>query len=92
MLNFGGAEAVGNGAAAKGDRMTTTWILNAAGLFLTTVGVLLMYLHLRHSPRLSGDATLPEVKLAYEKDRRLLVIGVGLVAAWCVVQYLGVLI
>jgi len=72
--------------------MTTTWILNAAGLFLTTVGVLLMFLHLRQTPRLSDNATVPEVKRAYEKDRRLLVIGVGLVAAWCVVQYLGVLI
>jgi len=72
--------------------MTTTWILNAAGLFLTTVGVLLMYLHLRHTPRLSSDATVPDVKRAYEKDRRLLMIGVGLIAAWCVVQYLGVLI
>ncbi len=72
--------------------MTTTWILNAAGLFLTTTGVLLMYLHLRQTPHLSDDATVTEVKRAYEKDRRLLVIGVGLVAAWCVVQYLGVLI
>ena len=72
--------------------MTSTWILNATGLFLTTTGVLLMYLHLRQVPRLSSDATAHEVKRAYEKDRRLLVIGVGLIAAWCVVQYLGVLI
>ena len=72
--------------------MTTTWILNAAGLFLTTVGVLLMYLHLRQTPRISDDANVLEVRRAYEKDRRLLVIGVGLIAAWCVVQYVGVLI
>ncbi len=72
--------------------MTTTWLLNASGLFLTTTGVLLMYLHLRQAPRLAEDAPASEVKRAYERDRRLLVIGVGLVAAWCVVQYLGVLI
>jgi len=72
--------------------MTSTWILNATGLFLTTTGVLLMYLHLRQAPRLGEDAPVGEVKRAYAKDRRLLVIGVGLVAAWCVVQYLGVLI
>lgn len=72
--------------------MTTTWIFNAAGLFLTTTGVLLMYLHLRHAPRTSNDATVQEVRRVYERERRLLVIGVGLIAAWCVVQYLGVLI
>ena len=92
MLNFGDVEAVGNCAVAKGLHMTTTWILNAAGLFLTTVGVLLMYLHLRQTPRISDDANVLEVRRAYEKDRRLLVIGVGLIAAWCVVQYVGVLI
>lgn len=72
--------------------MTTTWVLNAAGLFLTATGALLMYLHLRQYPRVSDDATVAEVRRAYEKDRRLLVIGVGLIAAWCVVQYVGVLI
>ena len=72
--------------------MTSTWILNATGLFLTTTGVLLMYLHLRQTPGLSDAATVTEVRRAYEKDRRLLAIGVGLIAAWCVVQYVGVLI
>ena len=92
MLNFGGGETAGVCALAKGKCMTTTWMLNAAGLFLTTAGVLLMYLHLRQTPGLSDAATVTEVRRAYEKDRRLLLIGVGLVAAWCVVHYLGVLI
>lgn len=72
--------------------MTTTWILNAAGLFLTTAGALLMYLYLRGTPRLAENASAQEVRRAYEKDRRLLLIGVGLIGAWCVVQYVGVLI
>jgi hypothetical protein len=72
--------------------MTVTWVMNAAGLFLTATGVLLMYLYLREAPRLAENASALEVKRAYEKDRRLLMIGVGLIAAWCVVQYLGVLI
>lgn len=72
--------------------MMTTWVLNASGLFLTTVGVLLMYLYLRQAPRLAENAPANEIKRAYEKDRRLLMIAVGLIAAWCVVQYLGMLI
>lgn len=72
--------------------MVTTWAMNAAALFLTTVGALLMYLYLRGAPRLAENAPTSEIKRAYEKDRRLLMIGVGLIGAWCVVQYLGVLI
>jgi len=72
--------------------MTITWMLNAVGLFLTTAGVLLMYIHLRRTPPLAADASSIEVRRAYQNDRRLVMIGVGLIAAWCVVQYLGVLI
>jgi len=72
--------------------MITNWALNAAGLFLTMTGALLMYLYLREVPRLPENASATDVKRAYEKDRRLITIGVGLVGAWCVVQYLGVLI
>ena len=72
--------------------MFTLWLLNAAGLFLTTTGALLMFLYLRQNPPLAPDASALEVRRAYEKDRRLIFIGVGLLAAWCVVQYVGVLI
>jgi hypothetical protein len=72
--------------------MTTTWILNAAGLFLTMAGVLLMYLYLRGTPRVAENASATDIKRVYEKDRRLIMIGVGLISAWCVVQYVGVLI
>ena len=70
----------------------TTWILNATGLFLTMAGALLMYLYLRGAPRLAENASVQEIKRAYERDRHLLLIGVGLIGAWCVVQYVGVLI
>jgi hypothetical protein len=66
--------------------------MNAAGLFLTATGALLMYLYLRGAPRLAENASATDVKRAYERDRHLLMIGVGLIAAWCVVQYAGVLI
>ena len=72
--------------------MTATWVMNAAGLFLTATGALLMYLYLREAPRLAENASAADVKRAFEKDRRLSMIGVGLIAAWCVVQYAGVLI
>lgn len=72
--------------------MMTNWILNAAGLFLTMTGALLMYLYLRQTPHLAKNASPADVKRAYEKDRHLLLIGVGLIGAWCVVQYIGVLI
>jgi uncharacterized protein YjeT (DUF2065 family) len=72
--------------------MTTDWVLNAIGLFLTTAGALLMYLHLRKAPPLAHNASSAEVRRAYQNDRRLVMIGVGLIAAWCVVQYLGVLL
>lgn len=70
----------------------TTWILNASGLFLTMAGALLMYLYLRGAPRVADNASAQEIKRVYERDRHLLLIGVGLIGAWCVVQYIGVLI
>ncbi len=72
--------------------MTITWVLNLIGLFLTTAGALLMYAHLRKSPPLDDGASAAEVRRAYQNDRRLVMIGVGLIAAWCVVQYLGVIL
>ena len=33
-----------------------------------------------------------EIRRAYQNDRRLVMIGVGLIATWCVLQYLGVLL
>ena len=72
--------------------MTTTWILNTVGLFVTTVGALLIFLYLWRSPRFSDEWLSIEGKRAYEKHRRLLIVGVGLLATWVVIQYLSVIV
>lgn len=70
---------------------TTLWILNTVGLLATTVGVLIVFLHLHRSSRAVGNAPLPEVCQPLLKDRRMLTVTVGLMAAWFVVQYVAVL-
>jgi hypothetical protein len=72
--------------------MTTTWILNAVGLFLTTVGVLLIFLYLWKAPRFADQWLSPEGKSVYSKHRRLLIVAAGLLAAWFLVQYLAVIL
>ncbi len=72
--------------------MMTTWILNAVGLFLTTVGALLIFLYLWKAPKLADEWLSPDGKRAYSKHRRLLIIAVGLLAAWVLVQYLAVIL
>ena len=72
--------------------MTTTWVLNTAGLLATTVGALLIFLYLWKSPRFADEWLTPEGKRAYSKHRRLLVVGVGLLAAWLVIQYLAIIV
>ena len=41
--------------------MTTIWILNTIGLLATTVGVLVVFLHLHRTSRTVSTASLPEV-------------------------------
>lgn len=72
--------------------LTTNFVLNLVGLFVTTVGALLMFLYLMRSPRFAEEWLSREGKNAYAKHRRLLVIGFGLVAAWLVLQYLAVIL
>ena len=67
----------------------TAWILNTASLFVTTIGVLLIFLYLYNAPRFAGLP--PEDRLAYERHRKGLVIGVGLLAAWLLVQDIAIL-
>ena len=71
--------------------MTTIWILNTIGLLATTVGVLIVFLHLDRTSRTVSTASLPEACQPLVKDRRLLTITVGLMAAWFVVQYVAIL-
>ncbi|MEA3193230.1 MAG: hypothetical protein QOD26_1563 [Betaproteobacteria bacterium] len=70
---------------------TTLWILNTVGLLATTVGVLVVFLHLHRTSSAIAPASLPEVCQPLLKDRRMLTITVGLMAAWFVVQYVAVL-
>ena len=72
--------------------MTTIWTLNLVGLFVTTVGALLIFLYLWKSPRFADDWLSIEGKRAYGKHRRLLVVGVGLLAVWLVIQYLALIV
>jgi len=67
-------------------------MLNTVGLLATTIGALLIFLYLWRAPRFAEDWLSPEGKRAYIKHRRLLIISVGLLAAWLLVQYLAVIL
>ena len=70
---------------------TTVWILNTVGLLAVTVGVLIVFLHLHRTSRTTDAAALPEACRPLLKDRKMLTITVGLMAAWFVIQYVAVL-
>jgi len=72
--------------------MTMSWVLNAIGLFAVTSGALLMFLYLRNAPKFVADLPTPEARQAYEKHRRLSIIAMGLLAAWLVIQYIGLIL
>ncbi len=72
--------------------MITTWILNAVGLLTMTLGTLLILLYLWKSPKFAQDWLSPDGQRAYAKHRRLLIISVGILAAWLLVQYLAVIL
>ena len=72
--------------------MTTSWVLNAAGLLATTTAALLMFLHLRSLPRTVEELQSPEGRRAYAKYQRLGSIAVGLLATWLVLQYLALIV
>jgi len=72
--------------------MTTVWILETVGLLVTTVSVLLILLYLWNSPRFADVWLSPDGQLAYAKHRRRLIVSVGLLALWLLVQYLAVIL
>jgi hypothetical protein len=71
--------------------MNVTWLLNTFGLYITTVGALLLFLYLWRSPPLVDAWTTPAGKIAYPKHRRRLLIGVALLATWLVLENLAVI-
>ncbi len=69
----------------------TAWIVNAVGLFLTTVGALLIFLYLWKAPRLVEESPSPAGNGTHA-NRNLLVLAVGLLAIWFVIQCLAVIL
>lgn len=69
--------------------MTTTWLISAIAFFVTAVGALLIFLSLYRAPRFGELALTTEEEVAYAKYRRRVTLGVGLLAAWVVAQYLA---
>ena len=72
--------------------MTTAWLLNGVGLLVTTFGALLIFLYLQKSPRFVDELQNSELKKAFEKHQRQVMVGVGLLAAWLVVQDIAVIV
>jgi len=62
------------------------WILNTLGLYVTTVGALLLFLYLYRSPQVADYWSSSEGKSEYVRHRRRLIIGTGLLAAWLVLE------
>lgn len=72
--------------------MTTAWILGSISLFVTTVGALLIFLYLYKTPPSAEAWQSAEGKAAYPKYRRGLIVSVGLLAVWLLVQNLAVIL
>jgi len=70
----------------------TLWMLNTIGLLATTIGSLIVFLHLHRTSHAVANMRLHEECAPLLRDRRLLMITVGLMAAWFVVQYAAVIL
>lgn len=71
--------------------MAVSWMLSTVSLFATTIGALLIFLHLWGAPRVAADRLSPDERQADEKHRKRSLAGVGLLAAWLLVQAVAVL-
>ena len=70
----------------------TVWVLQAVGLLVTTIGALIVFLHLHRTSKELEGRDLPPECAALARDRRLLMIVMGLMAGWFLIQYLGLLL
>ena len=70
----------------------TAWVLQAVGLLVTTIGALIVFLHLHRTSRQLEGRDLPPECAALARDRRLLMIVMGLMAGWFLIQYIGLLL
>jgi hypothetical protein len=72
--------------------MTFAWLLSTVSLLATTIAALLIFLYLYKAPRLADAWQTPEGQRAYMQHQRRLMLGVGLLAAWLVVQGAAVIL
>jgi hypothetical protein len=70
----------------------TAWVLQAVGLLVTTIGALIVFLHLHRTSKALEGRDLPPECAALARDRRLLMIVMGLMAGWFLIQYIGLLL
>ena len=70
----------------------TSWMLNTIGLLAVTIGALIVFLHLHRTSKEIGEAALHKECAPLIRDRRLLMITMGLMSGWFVIQYIGLLI
>ena len=70
----------------------TAWLLNEIGLLMTTIGALLMFLYLSPEPSFAKPMQPQESKQGFLKYQRQARAGVGLLAAWLVLQDLAILL
>jgi len=70
----------------------TVSIANIVGMFFTTTGALLIFLYLVETPKFAREWLSPEGQQAFARHRRLLLVGVGLLVAWIVLQYVSLIL
>jgi hypothetical protein len=72
--------------------MTTAWVMNTVSVLITTIAALLMFLYLWKAPRLADAWQTPEGRVAYAQHQKRLTLGVGLLAAWLLVQGVAIIL
>lgn len=70
----------------------TASLANIVGMFFTTAGALLILLYLVETPKFAKEFLSAEGQQAFARHRRLLIVGVGLLVAWIVMQYVAVIL
>jgi hypothetical protein len=66
--------------------------MSTVSLLAITIAALLIFLYLWKAPRLADAWQTPEGRLAYSQHQRRLTLGVGLLAAWLLVQGIAVIL
>ena len=71
--------------------MDTAWAIKAVGLLLTTVGALLVFLHIHRTPPMHTLDT-PEGRTAFMRHQRGVVVAVGLLSLWILLEALALIL